>query len=311
MLASLAGGAQELYPLTEPASNVPKGVLGLRSINQGYSEPGGHFRFMNGLRAMYGLLPRLTVMATATASNHHSKDLPPSFPDHNTPQIGVPLPYRFNGVNVYAKYRFLSKDEEKQHLRMAAYAEYGFMKVAHDEGEPNLQEDTRGFGAGVITTVLKDRFAASLIGGFILPGNYKGVVPDFIPGLPGIPATVQYGKAVNYSLSLGYRLLPKVYRGYKEANVNLYIELLGKSYERTQVFFDNIGSPGTPYEIKGAAVSVLNKNHYLEAHPGVQVLLNSNLRVDASVGFPVVRRSYAHYYPMYTLGIQRYFYFRR
>src|SRR5690606_19897813 len=86
--------AQELFILTEPASTVPKGVVGIRAFGQAYEERGAYIRGLAALRVMYGVTPKLTVMVTASASNHHSKDLPPDFPDHNTPQIGVALPWR-------------------------------------------------------------------------------------------------------------------------------------------------------------------------------------------------------------------------
>lgn len=92
VLAMNAARAQELFIHEEPASTMPKGVIGLRAFSEAYREPGNQLRALAGLRAMYGLTPKLTLMATATASNHHSRQLPPDFPDHNTPQIGVPLP---------------------------------------------------------------------------------------------------------------------------------------------------------------------------------------------------------------------------
>lgn len=303
--------AQELYPLTEPASTVPKQVLGVRIFNQSYLEPNNIYRNMTGLRLMYGATSKLTVMMNATVSNHHSKDLPPDFPDHNTPQVGVPLPMRFNGVNLYGKYRLLSRDGRNSHLRLAVYGEYSYLDVAHDEAEPNLMDDTKGWGAGIITTYLKNHFAVSFTGGIIVPSQYRGDVPDLIPGLPAIPATVKYGRAVNYSLSFGYLLFPKVYKNYDQPNLNVYVEFLGKSYERAKVYFDNIGQPGTPYEVTGSGMQALGKGHYVEVHPGIQAIIKSNLRVDLSVGFPVIGKSYAHFYPLYSVGIQRYFYPRK
>jgi hypothetical protein len=260
---------------------------------------------------MYGLLPRLTVMATATGSNHHSAELPPDFPDHNTPQIGVKLPYRFNGVNVYAKYRFLSRDGLGTHFRAAAYAEYGFLKVPHDEAEPNLLDDTRGFGGGLIATWLHQRFAASLTTGIILPGSYRGLTPDWQQQLPGVPTEVRYGRAFNYSLSLGYLLFPRQQKDYSQTAFSLYCEFLGKSHGAARIFFDNLGAPGTPYEVSGAGVEVLRRNWYLEVHPSIQAVIASNLRIDLAVGVPLIRRSTAHYYPMYTLNVQRYLFPRR
>src|ERR1700754_4139723 len=106
-----AAQAQELFPIMEPASNMPKGVWGIRVFTESYKEF-SQFRNLSALRAMYGLTPRLTVMATADAGNHHNALLPPEFPTHNTPNVGVYHPYRFNGVDIYAKYRFLSIDGE-------------------------------------------------------------------------------------------------------------------------------------------------------------------------------------------------------
>lgn len=301
--------AQELFPLSEPASTMPGKTLGVKAFVQGYQEVNTYTRYMTMLRLMYGITPKLTVMLDATGSNHHSKLLPPDFPDHNTPQVGVKLPYLFNGVHAYAKYRFLSIDGEKKHLRVAAYAEYSYLNVAHDEAEPNLLDDTKGFGGGVIGTYLHNKFAVSGTAGLIFPSQYQGDVPDFIPGLPGIPATVKYGRALAYSVSFGYRILPLKYKNYDQLNLNLYCEFLGKAYEKARVYFDNIGQPGTPYEITGTGMQALAKGHYIEMHPGLQLIVKSNLRIDMSVGFPVYSKSYAHFYPMYTIGIQRYFYF--
>lgn len=304
--------AQELFPMTEPASTMPQKVFGIRAFNQSYTEVNNKFRTLAGLRLMYGITPKLTVYLSATASNHHSKDLPPEFPDHNTPQIGVPLPMRFNGVNLYAKYRLYSRDGENSHFRIAAYGEGSYIDVAHDEAEPNLIDDTKGFGAGFITTYLKNHFAVSCTGGFILPSAYHGEVPDiFSGGLPSVPATVKYGKALNYSLSVGYLLLPRTYKSYKQTNINLYAELIGKSYEGAKIYFDNLGTPGTPYEVSGSGLQALSAGYYVEIHPGIQAIINSNLRIDLSVGFPLINKSYAHFYPLYTIGIQRYFYFRK
>jgi hypothetical protein len=300
--------AQELFIQEEPASTMPKGVTGIRAFAQAYREPGNQTRGLAGLRILYGLRPKLTLMVTGTASNHHSKQLPPDFPDHNTPQIGVHLPWRFNGVNVYAKYRFFSKDGAKTHFRAAAYASASWLDVAHDEAEPSLLDDTKGVGGGLIATWLKNQFAVSFTGGFILPASYHGDVPDPYPGLPAVPVKVRYGRAENYSLSFGYRLLPFKYKNFRQTNINLYAEFIGKSYTAGRVFLENPGAPGASYEITGTALSVFAPNTYIELHPGIQAIIRSNLRLDFSAGFPLLSRSYTRYYPVFTLGIQRYFF---
>src|SRR5690606_35425817 len=122
--------AQELYPLAEPASTLPKQAIGLRLMSETYKEV-NQWRNMSGLRLMYGLSPKLTVYATAIASNHHGDKMPVEYPFHNTPERGAYYPYKFNGVHLYAKYRFLSLDAEKAHFRLAVYAEGAYVETTH------------------------------------------------------------------------------------------------------------------------------------------------------------------------------------
>ena len=301
--------AQELFPMTEPASNVPKGALGLRLWGESYNEV-DRIRNLFAAKVMYGVTPRFTVIVSPNISNHHSKELPPEFPVHNTPQIGVTLPYLFNGVNLFAKYRFLSKDAQNSHLRIAAYGEYGLLKVAHDEAEPGLFDDNKGWGGGIIATYLKKHFAVSFTGGVIHADKYKGSVPDIIPQLPGVPATVTYQNAYNYSLSFGYLLSPKVYKSYSQTNWNVYLEFLGKQYDKIDMAVGNIYYNIPQYSISTRENKALQGSNYIEVYPGLQCIIRSDIRIDIAVGFPLVNRSYVHYYPVYTLGVQRYFYFK-
>src|SRR5579859_3734760 len=187
---------QELFPLNEPASSVPKGVAGARAFTQNYKE-GYTFRSLYALRAMYGLTSKLSVTMTGSMSNHHNRRLPPDLLNHThagnqtnyyTQNIkrGVSYPYLFNGVYLFAKYRAISLDGKNQHLRVAGYGEWSNVGVAHDEAEPNLMDDTGGYGFGVITTWLKNRFATSVTYGFIRPNSYVENQPDFKGG-PDLP----------------------------------------------------------------------------------------------------------------------------
>lgn len=313
LLLFLAPGvllAQELFPQMEPASTLPKGALGVRAVDQSYNEI-NRIRSLYALRVMYGLMPKLTIELTGDVSNHHNKQLPPGFPEHNTPQIGVHHPYLFNGLDFYAKYRFLTIDGENSHFRGAIYGEYSYLDVAHDEAEPTLLDDTRGLGGGLIFTYLKKRFAASFTGGFIKPSDYNGGVSDAISSLPSVPTKVVYGNAAVYDLSFGYLLFPKEYKNYNQTNWNIYVEFLGKSYGQAQVYFANLGYNGPMYEVAVTGTPVLHAGNYVEVFPGLQCIIRSNLRIDASVGFPMINKSYVHFYPVYTLGIQRYFYFNK
>lgn len=305
--------SQELFPLNEPASNVPKGVLGLRMMGETFKEV-SQFRNQFSFRAMYGLLPRLSVSATIGISNHHDKNFPANLVSHSHNgsqtiyttgdfQRGLAYPYQSNGIYLFAKYRFVTRDGTHTHFRMAAYAEGTYVQQAHDESEPNLMGDTKGYGAGLITTCLKNHFAVSLTSGFIIPGAYDGLSPD-VNGGPMIPTKIDYGRALTYNLSMGYLLFPQVYKNYDQLNVNVYLELLGKAFEAAAVTqYGNVRVPiNTP---------LLDKGNYMDIAPGVQCIFKSNLRVDLSVKFPMIHKSYARFYPVFLVGVQRYFYFKR
>jgi hypothetical protein len=301
--------SQELFILNEPASSVPKGVIGVRAFTQNYKEYHQN-RSLNVLRLMYGATAKLSVMATASISNHHDRRLPKDLINHthigNTTNYytqaikrGVHYPYLFNGVYLFAKYRFYSNDSQNKHFRMSAYGEWSNVGVAHDEAEPNLMDDTGGYGFGLISTWLKNRFAASLTTGFIRPNSYSETQPDFTGG-PDLPTTIYYGNAIKYNASFGYRLYPKKYEGYEQVNWNIYLELTGKTYDAARVIQN-----GTEIATKTVA---LKRGSYVEINPGIQRIVNSNTRIELCYGFNLIGFSYVHFSPVWTLAIQRYFY---
>lgn len=309
ILLSIRCHGQELYILNEPASSVPRGVLGFRAFSQTYKEYPTS-RSLYALTAMYGATSKLSVMATASISNHHDRKLPKDLINHThvgnqtnyyTAAIrrGVHYPYLFNGIYLFAKYRFLSKDGQNKHFRLAAYADWSNVGVAHDEAEPNLVDDTGGYGLGFISTWLKNRFAVSVTTGCIRPNPYFETQPDFTGG-PDLPTKIFYGNAIKYNLSFGYRLSPRKYEGYEQVNWNLYVELIGKTYQAATVIQN-----GTNIRAK---TSALKKGSYVEIYPGIQRIVNSNTRIEFCYGFDLVAYSYVHFTPMWTLAVQRYFY---
>jgi hypothetical protein len=312
--------AQELFPTTEPASNVPKGAIGARLFDEGYPEA-GLLRNITGLRLMYGLTSKLSVYATATWSDYHEKTLPFDFVTHNhigtnvsgsanTPQQGIPYPYVFNSIDVYAKYRFLSIDGQNTHFRMAVYGEGSYVAVPSHEAEPDLLIHTSGFGAGLIGTYLVKHFAVSFTTGFILPSEYKGNAYDKFGGI--YPTTIQYGNAVKYDLSFGYLLFPRKYTDYHQTNWNVYCEFIGKSYTAANATqLDGPPSPilPDPLLIKiSNTTPILRAGNYVDINPGLQCILSSTYRIDVSLEFPLINRSYDHLYPLYQVGVQRYFF---
>ena len=310
---SLSLKAQELYNLTLPASTSPKGAMGLRLFNESYSEQ-GLIRKITELKVIYGLTPKLTVTLTGVASDYHSLHLPVDFilhdhsgggapPAANLPQA-TPNPYIFAGTDLYAQYRFLSSDGQNTHFRMAAYGEASYVRIASHLGEPELLTHNSGFGAGLISTYLKSHFAGTITLGYVIPTEYQGNAYDKYGG--AYYTTIKYGNAVNYDLALGYLLFPRHYKTYEQSNVNLYLEFLGRSYSAAQVtqqdgvITDHI--PNTPF---------LKADNYVDINPGVQWIIKSSLRIDMSVGLPLVNSSFIHQYPLYYIGLQRYFFFKK
>jgi hypothetical protein len=299
--------AQELYPLSEPASTLPKGVIGVRLFSETYKEV-NQWRNMTYLRLMYGLGSKISVYATGIASNHHGKTFPSEFPFHNTPERGAHYPYKFNGIHLYAKYRFWSLDAPKKHWRMAAYAEGTYVNTTHHETESSLDMgDNKGIGAGIIATYLHHKFATSLTTGIILPFSQKGITPDAVASLDPVPLHIAYGNALQYSLSFGYLLLPKAYKSYQQLNLNLYLELKGKAYQTASVDL-YVGLPNEYHLSSVRYPSALQKGAYLDISPGIQFIINSDWRVDAAVTFNAIGTSYARLYPVYSIAIQKYFY---
>ena len=295
--------SQELFTHVEPASNIPKGVLGIRLFNEGYNEV-NQFRSYQSVRFMFGLSPKWMLTQSFNFSNHHGKRFPTDFIQNDGTigyhthgvKKGNKYPYSFEGLNLNVKYRFLSIDGERKHFRMAAYVEAAGGNEAHDEAEPSLMGDNGGVGGGIIATKLHHRFAISGSVGGIFPQSYHFKKMDST-------IQVKYGNALTYSLSLGLLCLPIKYKSYKQTNVNVYAEFVGKAYGDAKVY--NKGQ-----EIVIADVPQLEKGYYLEFRPSVQFIFHSNLRVDFSVAMPAINRSYVRGAPVYFFSIQRYFYFK-
>ena len=310
---SLSIKAQELYNLTLPASTIPKGAMGVRLFDESYSEQ-GLIRKITVLKVMYGVTPKLTVTLSGVASDYHSLYLPVDFilhdhsgggapPSANLPQA-TPNPYIFAGGDLYAQYRFLASDGQNSHFRVAAYGEGSYIRIASHLGEPELLTHNSGFGAGIISTYLKSHFAGTVTLGCVIPTEYQGNAFDKYGGV--FPTTIKYGNAIDYNLALGYLLFPRHYKSYEQSNINLYLEFLGKSYGAAQVtqkdgvITDHI--PNTAF---------LKAYNYMDINPGIQWIIKSSLRIDVSVGFPLINSSFLHEYPIYYIGLQRYFFFKK
>jgi hypothetical protein len=238
--------AQELYVNTEPASNMPANSLGIRLTNKFFNmEHSGDVGMRFEPEVMWGVNKRLMLHVQGYASNMMQSSI------------------RVECGSIYAKYRFLSLDQQHAHFRMAAYVRgavidnpyYPVMSAGahamrpYDNKELDLEGATSGVNGGIIATQLLHKLALSTTLGY---SRYMNNVKD------NIPETFSRN-AVNYSLSAGYLVLPVKYKNFQQTNLNLYLELLGKT--------------NTDAEGRGS---------YLDIAPAIQFIFNSTTRLDLS-----------------------------
>jgi len=194
---------QELFVYTEPASNMPSHSLSVKLTEHFVTKDNiyGKFsqRFMPQL--MLGISKKIMVHIGGTISNMHTT---------NT---------KLESFNLYAKYRFLSKDEIHKHFRMAVFADVAATKAPFHYDEVSLMGDKDGIELGIIATQLWNRLAIS---GTV--SNTQVLGPSRTSKVLYIPPRLY--QVMNYAFSAGYLVLPKEYTDYKQTNLNLYTELL-------------------------------------------------------------------------------------
>ena len=209
--------AQELYPYSEPASNMPSKSISIKNtafFNKDVHSSRTVNRQMPEL--MFGLNKNWMVHLGANFSNMHQQS------------------FVWEGARLYAKYRFLSNDDVHQHFRMAAFASGTYSRNHLDHNEINIQMgDQSGVQAGLIATQLWNKFAISATGSWNEVLDEKRQDKSF--------ADVYAYRSSNYSLSAGYLLLPFEYKDYNQTNINLYAELLGSrniNFPREKYYVD-------------------------------------------------------------------------
>jgi len=194
--------AQELYPYTEPASNMPAKSLSIKTAAMfGKGVHGNNLEQRYSPEIMFGLSKKWMLHAGFTFSNMYEDFL------------------YYESARLYAKYRFFSADDVHKHFRMAAFAMGAYSRNRLQHNELNLMGDHSGVQAGVVATQLWNKLAisgtASLVEVLDKKRNDK-TVPQ------------QYAfEALDYSLSTGFLVLPMVYKDYNQTNLNVYAELLG------------------------------------------------------------------------------------
>lgn len=194
--------AQELYPFTEPASNMPSKSVGLKMGTMfGKGPHSNRILQRYSPEVMLGINKKWMVHGNLSFSDMHESY------------------FYFESARLYAKYRFLSRDELHKHFRMAAFASAAYSRNHLDHNELSLMGDHSGVQTGVIATQLLNKLAISASASIL-------EIFDKTRWEKIFPQRYAY-EAVNYSLSAGYLVFPKNYSNYNQTNLNIYAELLG------------------------------------------------------------------------------------
>ena len=205
--------AQELFVVTEPASNMPTGAIGLRlaqSLMKERFKPGNNYHMMP--EVMWGANKNLMLHVAGFISNRN-RDLVTE------------------GGSFYAKYRFLSKDDLHQHFRMAAFGRLSVNNSDIHQEEINTMGHNSGFETGLVATQLINKVAISASTSF-----EKARDNSKIYKFP----TTQSNSATNYTLSFGRLMYPNKYKNFKQTNINLMIEFMGQTLNKNGKSFLDI-----------------------------------------------------------------------
>ena len=193
--------AQELFVMTEPASNMPTGAIGVRAMNSFMYEKDGTLNYHIMPELMWGASRKWMFHLQSFASNRATGGL------------------FVEGASFYAKYRLYSTDDLHKHFRIAAYTRFSKNRADIHQEEIETMGHNTGYEFGAVATQLVHKVALSTTVSFEkaldnMP-NYK------------FPA-VQSNNATNYTFSIGKLVYPKKYTSLQQTNINVMCEFLGQ-----------------------------------------------------------------------------------
>ena len=220
--------SQELFVFTEPASNMPANSFGFRDMNGFFLEKDGKLNYHNMPEIMISINKKFMLHSQAFISNRQDGG------------------FETEGGSLYAKYRFFSEDAKQSHFRMALFGRVSKNRADIHQDEIETMGHNSGYEAGLITTQLLHKVAISSTISYERALDNK---PNY-----KFPST-QSNSAMNYTLSVGKLMLPKVYTSYNQTNVNLMFELIGQ-------------------RLNG------NQKSFLDMGPSIQFIVNSQARFD-------------------------------
>lgn len=206
--------AQELFALTEPASNMSTHSIGVRLNSNIMREKGlNDFNTHVNPEVMVGLSRNFMMHGDVFLSNVN-----------NT--------FKTEGASLYAKYRVYSQDEVHSHFRVATFARLAVNNAEIHQMAIDHNGHNTGFELGTIATKLIHKVALSSSVSFIRALNNFDQ-HDWAFG-------DNNRDAINYTLSVGKLMLPKEYVNYNQTNLNLMFECLAQTNFNTGKTFVDI-----------------------------------------------------------------------
>lgn len=208
--------SQELFVVTDPASNIPANSLVINLMQSAFKE-----KFKTGYN--YHLMPEVSYGVNKNLMFRGS-----AFISSRSNQLVT------EGGSIMTKYRFLSSDDLNSHFRLAAYARYSINNSDIHQEQIEILGHNSGFETGIIATKLIKKLAISSTVSFEKALDNK----------PNYPFPDNIGNsATNYTLSFGKLMYPKRYTSFKQTNINLMIEFLGQTInENGKSFLDVVPS---------------------------------------------------------------------
>ena len=237
IISSVTG--QELYVFTEPASNMPTNSISAK-LSGMFANDNHSKRTLQRYapEVMVGISKKWMMHGIVTISNMHQEKL------------------IFESARLYAKWRFLSLDDVHKHFRVAAFGAYSYSRNHLNFNEINLNGDQSGAQLGLIITQLWNKLALSgtaslneVLHKYRWDKNHN---------------QLHAFEALNYSLSAGYLVLPRVYTDYNQTNLNVYLELLG-----------------------GRNMNWPQEKYYMDLAPAIQFIFNSTDKLNLGYRFQV------------------------
>jgi hypothetical protein len=249
--------AQELFVISEPASNMPAKALSFRITDKLMN---GHRHSISGKNEnliMHRIVPEIAIGLNKKVNIRISAFLA----NYYQPSM------QLEGFNCYVKYRFFSKDDVHRHFRMAAFSRVAIANHPLYFREINLEGDNTGINNGIVATQLLHKLALSVTAGHVYTlDNIGDQRPDFVAS-----------NSLNYTFSAGYLLLPFKYKNYNQPNLNIYLEMHGRN--SLSEYNTNI------YDVFPAVQLILKS--YMRIDLGYRYQIKSNAARNAYAGFLV------------------------